>query len=57
MEKIGCNKQLNPGDKAVCRWGRYLCLECDQKHPAPFMAVYSQGVLTQPVKCGEIRRV
>lgn len=49
----GCGKQLNIGDRAVNLWGLYLCLECDKKHHHPLMAVYTEGTLTKPIKCGE----
>ena len=52
--KKGCGKKLNIGDRAVNRWGRYLCLDCDKKHPASLMGVYTEGDLVKPIKCGEV---
>lgn len=48
----GCGKLLNAGERAVYLWGLYLCPDCDKKHHHPFMAVYTEGVLAKPTKCG-----
>jgi len=54
--KRGCGKQLNTGDWAVSQHGLYLCPDCDKKYHHPLMAVYSEGELAQPIKCGEVAK-
>jgi hypothetical protein len=56
MKVTGCGKQLQIGDRAVNRWGKYLCLDCDKRHPHPILAVYTQGVLLKPIKCGGVAK-
>ena len=54
--KLGCGKQLNIGDRAVNNHGLYLCPDCDKKHHHSHLAVYSEGNLSKPIKCGEVAK-
>ena len=53
-DKQCCGKKLKVGDRAVNRWGRVLCLDCDRKYKAPYMAVYTEGELLISSYCGEV---
>ena len=62
----GCRKIIKSGERVANRSGRILCLKCDKKKPAPFMAVYSEGTLLpsiyealgkRRIQCGDILRI
>lgn len=53
--KIGCGKPMKAGDYAASRFGTYICKTCDDATPAPFMAIYTSGILRYDgmLRCGE----
>jgi hypothetical protein len=49
-----CGKELKKGELVHNRFGILVCNDCDQKYPAPLMAVYSSGnIMEAGHYCGE----
>ena len=56
-----CKKRFQIGDRIADRFGHAVCGECDDKYPAPIMAVYTAGIVNghtleifPTLKCGDI---
>lgn len=55
LDNRGCGKLLKAGDEVVDRHGIMLCEKCDEKYPAPILAVYAVGHLKDDItiRCGQ----